>query len=95
MKKGDIVSVNVLHFENQSIIDVGLSAYCEKDKTELKSDEYIRIDSRNWVNLKLYIDKDYDYINVDFCLKNDSVLIPEYDFNGISGYIADFKIIRD
>ncbi|MBR1555656.1 MAG: hypothetical protein IJ644_09750 [Oscillospiraceae bacterium] len=92
LRAGDRVSVNILATENACDASVRLMAYSEQDDSEIQS-RSITLSERGWQNLFLDIPSDkFTTINLEVIPQKASA--PQGTWNGMDGYIDDFKIIR-
>jgi len=92
LQAGDRISANVISFDNTCDVWAALVAFSPSENKELKSD-YISLSGKNWKKLSLILDSNkYKFINLELCVKQNSVLHGK--FNGMDGFIDDFKIIH-
>ena len=91
LHEGETVSVNIVSFDNQCDVYASLMAFREIDQTQTYS-EPVSLSGSTWKTLTFEVDKDYDYINIVLVPEKDSTFNGEW--NGMDGFIDDFKITQ-
>ena len=94
LKKGDIVSVSIVSFDNNCDVYANLMAYSEKTQTEYfcQPRKGISLNGKKWKTITYKIEEDCDFINITLEPKRDAVFNGHWC--GMDGFIDSFEVVR-